>query len=107
MTTITLPFELGVTVWHPSNGHNETWVTCPECMGSKVVTLTLGNGEQYQLGCAACGPGYEQPRGVVQETKYCCVPESFTPRRFSIEGSEIHYSESSPECELLESRSVD
>ena len=98
MTTIELPFALGVTVWHAAHYLECSWVECPECLGTRKLKVTLANGEEYELECRGCQDGYEPARGKIKRTRYRCKPLPFTPQRFRIEGDDIWYSESSPEA---------
>lgn len=91
--TIEVPFALGVTIWRAKYGFRETWVTCPECCGTKAVTLILGNGENYSIDCACCQSGYGPPLGVVKETVYECDPRRFTPTKIDKWGDEWVYSD--------------
>ena len=51
--TIPIPFAIGQQLWAISSGHGETWITCPECDGTKVLTLVKGNGESIKLPAGA------------------------------------------------------
>lgn len=96
--TISIPFAIGQQLWAIGNGHNEEWVTCPECAGTKVLTLVKGSGEIVELSCNYCAPGCESPRGVVREVTFDCQPTPFTPKRVEMSGREFRYSESSPDA---------
>jgi len=92
--TIPIPFALGEQVWWIGNGSSEEWVTCPECAGTKAITMVLGNGEQVSVACENCSAGFEPSRGVVKQTIYLHAPVPFTPRRVHVDGEEVRYSES-------------
>lgn len=98
MTTIELPFELGVTIWAADTSSHPEWVECPECAGTRVLTLIQGNGEQVSIDCACCRNGYEPSTGRVQTTQWRAAPRPFTPRRFRMDGDEWMFSEESPEA---------
>src|ERR1700676_3132996 len=98
MITVTLPYARGEPVWHATRDVNDSWVQCPECMGTRVVTLTLGTGEAFQLDCAACRDGYDPSRGVVRKRDHKYAPARFTPHRFSIDQDGVRYSESPPDA---------
>src|SRR3990167_8589377 len=96
--SIEIPFVIGETVWWVGNGYQEEFVTCPECLGSKAITMILGNGEQYSLRCEGCSRGYEGPFGVVTRIFYKHVPEKVTLNRVEISGNRISYSVSGPDA---------
>lgn len=96
--TIALPFAIGVQIWHAGTEPREGWVMCPECAGTKVVTLTLGNGEQHSLDCANCSAGMDPPRGKVCTQRYDFSPVPFIPARVRVDGDEFSYSESGPDA---------
>jgi hypothetical protein len=99
VTTITLPFELGEKYWVAEQVQARNHEVCPECVGTKKVTLTLGNGESYEIPCAACSAGYEPPTGVVRNpiTTFVAVP--FVARRFHMDhDGKWTYSDSPPDA---------
>ncbi len=95
--SLEIPFAIGQQVWWIGNGHREQLVTCPECAGTKAITMILGNGEQVSLYCENCRLGYDPPTGQVKRTYYEHSPTRFTPLRVGVDGSEIRYSESGPD----------
>jgi hypothetical protein len=94
---IEIPYAIGSDLWWVGYGGREDWVTCPECAGTKVVRLTLGNGEQYEIDCRACSVGYDPPSGVVKHHVYEHRPTPFHARRVEIWGNSFRYGEESPE----------
>lgn len=95
--TIPIPFAVGQKLWAISTGHSETWITCPECNGTKILTLVKGNGEIIELRCNYCERDFE-PRGIVRRVVYDCQPLPFVPKRVEMYGQEFRYSESSPDA---------
>jgi hypothetical protein len=95
---IELPFELGELLWKASYGSHGTTITCPECVGTREVTVIMGNGERYKLDCRACATGYDAPTGKVTVFKSESVPEPFIPRRYGHSGESWWYSESEPDA---------
>lgn len=96
--SIKIPFALGVQIWWTGNDNRETWVECPECAGTKVIEMIKGNGERVSLGCELCGPGYNEPRGVIRKNVYEYRPTPFTPLRVRVDGDQFSYSESPPDA---------
>ena len=93
--TISIPFAVGEEVWAVGHEHREEWISCPECAGTKALRLVKGNGEEIELACNYCGPGYDPPSGRVTHLVYDCQPERFVCRRvLRIEGDVVEYSES-------------
>ena len=95
--SLEIPFAIGQQVWWVGNACREEWITCPECAGTRVITMILGNGEQVSLDCENCTHGYEPATGQVERTYYEHAPMSFIPGRVSVDGDEIRYSESGPD----------
>ena len=94
--SIEIPFEIGEEVWWAGHGSRIEDVVCPECVGTRFITMTNGAGEVFKLDCAACRTGYETSRGTIQRTFYEHAPVRFVCRRVDISGREVRYSESSP-----------
>lgn len=97
--SIPIPFAIGETVWLADNTPYIVTVTCPECAGTKAITLIKGNGEQLSLDCQICedrANGYYNPTGYVRETVHDFKPKKFTCRSVNVRGSEISYSEDEP-----------
>lgn len=88
---IDIPFALGQVVWRASATPVERWVECPECAGTKAITMILGNGEEYSLECALCGPGYSQSSGLVRVYDYETTPEEFTCTDLEVRDKEVRY----------------
>lgn len=63
--------NIGDVVWIARLRHREFQLVCPDCLGTKAVTLLLENGERESLECKTCYPGgYEPPRGFITKTQY-------------------------------------
>lgn len=98
MATLEIPFAIGEQLWSTGHGMRTEHVTCPECAGTKVLTLIKGNGERVELNCGYCGTGYDRASGVVPVTIYEHQPTPFVPRRVDMSCGEFTYSEASPEA---------
>jgi len=96
--TLTIPYAIGEECWYIGPGHREIEVPCPDCAGSKRVTLVRGDGTQVSLECNTCQLGYDPPRGFITRTIYECRPRPFIPRRVEVRGDEVTYSASGPEA---------
>ena len=73
-----MPFEIGDQVWHARNETEHVREACDTCYGKLKVTLILGNGDQIELPCKACAPGYEPPKGYHLVDKYVAKPVLIT-----------------------------
>lgn len=63
--------NIGDKVWTARLKHCEFTEVCPDCLGTKAVTLLLENGERHSLDCGTCYPGgYEKARGYIKRTQY-------------------------------------
>ena len=91
--TIAIPFAIGETVWHCGYGSRVEWETCPECAGTKILTLVRGNGERVTLACAACSHGFEPPLGLVSRRIFERAPTPFLCAWVEVRGSEVRYME--------------
>ena len=91
--TIPIPFAIGETVWHAGYGSTETFDECPECAGTKTLTLIQGNGERVSLACACCSSGYDPSRGYVKRSVSARTPHPVTLGSISLRGAEITYFE--------------
>ena len=101
--TIEIPFAVGQELWWIGNGHRTETIVCPDCAGSRAITMILGNGDQVSLECRCCQLGYDQPRGVVERTYFGHEPIRFIPKRVSCEGDRIYYSKSVGACSRVHS----
>ena len=70
-------FKVGDMVWHATFDAREKWVTCPHCLSHKFAKVTFGDGEEVNVDCAECAPGFDPPHGVVRiyehEPRACLV----------------------------------
>ncbi len=75
--SIEIPFEIGQVVWKASATPAARQVQCPECKGTRALTLIQGDGTEVSLACARCGVGYDPPTGTVTQYDYAAEPEEF------------------------------
>lgn len=95
--SIPIPFELNKECWWIGRGQRERYVTCPECVGTKVITMIKGNGETVSLACEHCSRGFEGPHGIVKETYFEHRPVVFVPTTVDVRENEFHYSGADPD----------
>lgn len=63
--------NIGDSVWTARFKLLEFRETCPDCLGTKVMTAVLENGEKHSLQCGTCHPGgYEDSLGYIRRTQY-------------------------------------
>ena len=96
--SIPIPFAVGEHLWWTGRGSYEKQITCPECVGTKVVTMILGNGDTHALQCACCTRGCGPALGTITRHVREHTPTAFTPARVILGHSGICYSESPPEA---------
>lgn len=95
MANFEVPFAIGETVWACSYDRREEWITCPDCAGTRTITLILGNGTQQSMECNLCQSGYDRPRGMIQHIIHGSIPVQVTCRRIvDFRDSEPCYSDS-------------
>lgn len=51
-------FSIGETVWRASWQSVEKRVTCPDCGGTRVVTIELFDGTRHMIACEGCQSGW-------------------------------------------------
>ena len=54
-------FALGDIVYKARFDRDETWIVCPDCLGSTHVRVILGDGTEVIIECGGCDPGGYQP----------------------------------------------
>jgi hypothetical protein len=91
--SVPIPFALAEVVWHAGYGQHSEWSTCPECCGSKTITLTQGNGDQVSLDCACCSRGFNPPTGTIERRVSNRRPVPFICAWVEVRGEEIRYME--------------
>jgi hypothetical protein len=68
-------FKVGDQVWWAKCRWESIRIPCPTCFGKLKVKLILGNDDEVILPCHGCAPGYESPRGYIEEYHYLSEPE--------------------------------
>lgn len=62
-------FQIGDEVWMARCEHTERHATCPDCGGTRFVTV-IANGDTHTVPCAGCSRGWESPSGVIPYWEY-------------------------------------
>ena len=60
-----MKFKIGDEVFFASFDMREAWITCPDCLGKRALTVIMGDDLQVSIDCAGCGRGYEPPTGLI------------------------------------------
>lgn len=81
MPSFEIPFAIGDVVWKRGSGSTERQIVCPDCAGTRAITLILGNGTQQTMDCNVCARGYDRPSGIVTVTDYDARPTRFVCNR--------------------------
>jgi hypothetical protein len=68
-------FNLGDAVWFAATGQRERVERCPDCCGTRVLLVTMGDGTQHSIACSLCGQGYEPSTGVVNRMEFFAEPQ--------------------------------
>ena len=85
-------FNIGTKVFQSDYARREHWITCPDCLGSKRIKVTLGDGTELLIECGGCNPGgYEPPQGVIRQYEYSVETKERTVTGVCMHGSEVSY----------------
>ena len=63
-------FNIGDVVYHATAGQEHIWITCPECLGSGRLRVTLGDDSEVSIACVCCERGYEGSPGRIQTYRF-------------------------------------
>lgn len=58
-------FALGQAAYHATWDSEPSTYPCPECGGTKTLTVILWDGAQHIIECEGCNSGFESPRGYL------------------------------------------
>lgn len=94
--SIPIPHPLHEPLWAVGPSTRKETITCPECLGTRTLTVTQGNGAQFEVACACCTVGFGPAQGIIEQTIMERRPVRFTPRRVDVRGNEITYSDAEP-----------
>lgn len=62
-----LPFAIGQVMWMAKVYPSRVTLPCPVCAGQRAVVVELGTGERVGVPCEACGKGFNNPTGTIEE----------------------------------------
>jgi hypothetical protein len=84
-------FNIGDMVWFVRAGHTPRYMICPDCCGTKVLTVIMGDGTQASIDCNCCREGLHI-RGKVKVYDWHCEVDSRVVTRIKIDGDSVSYS---------------
>ena len=91
-------FEIGQTVFMTEYTRQETFVTCPDCLGSRHLLVILGDGSEVTIECGGCDPGGFQPStGTIQQYIYGSTYREHTVEGAYVSNTEVEYRLSHPD----------
>lgn len=87
--------EIGSTAWLATHDHEDDWLVCPDCAGTKHLRVLLPDDTMLTIPCAGCAAGYDPPRGYVKAYKRTPRAKLVTITGFEVtnEKTEYHTSE--------------
>lgn len=78
-------YKVGNVVYRATYGKTETWITCPDCGGTKRVTVILHDGTEIKIECGGCNPGgYEGSRGIIRQYEWKPEAQKHTVTGFKV-----------------------
>ncbi len=63
-------FNIGDKVWLAQSRTEECSEVCPECLGKRYITVTLGDESVHTVDCAACDHGWRGSTGQIEGVKH-------------------------------------
>lgn len=84
-------FSVGDVVYYADAGIEKKWITCPDCMGKKYLTVILGDGTTVTIDCVTCSAGWEPPTGIVYTYEYSGGVKRSIVGGMEIKGDKIEY----------------
>jgi hypothetical protein len=71
-------FDIGDKVWIARWQKEQQWTVCPHCLGSKHLTVTMGDKKQVTIDCACCAEGLGRSSGKISYWDYAPTAEEVT-----------------------------
>ena len=84
-------FNIGDIIYYPVANTKQQWITCPDCMGKKYLTVILGDGTKVTIDCVTCSAGYEPPQGIIIKYEYTGEVKKSTVAGINAMGKKIEY----------------
>ncbi len=85
-------FKLGDTVFMASYDRVGKSITCPDCLGSARVKVTLGTGEEILIECGGCDlAGYRGATGRIKQYDFAVRIGSYTVTGINLQGADAEY----------------
>ena len=84
-------YQIGDEVWFAKFESAEASIVCPDCGGTKYVTMEMFDGARHTLDCEGCKVGFEGPRGRITTWQRKPVAEPVRVSSVSIEADKIEY----------------
>ena len=91
-------FNIGDEVWRASWQTRDRWLTCPDCGGTRSMTVTLWDRTQHVIPCAGCAAGYNPPSGLVHSYEYSVDAKPETVMGLEMCGDNYEYKTSGSCC---------
>lgn len=84
-------YNIGDKVWFAQRKTVEKTALCPDCFGTRALTLIKGDGERVSLACAGCTRGYNEPTGYVHYHAQVSSVSEVTVERVEIKRDGVTY----------------
>jgi hypothetical protein len=101
-------YKIGDRVWYAERKAVEKTVVCPDCFGSKALTVIKGDGSQVSIGCAGCASGYEPPKGYINYMSSEVAVSTSVIDRLEIKTDKTTYGSSGfysvEECDIFDTK---
>jgi len=85
-------FDIGDKVWVARWQKNKQWEVCPHCLGSKYLTVIMGDKSQVTIDCTCCVEGAGRSSGKIATWDYSPDADEIT-----LDGYEVSLSEGKKE----------
>lgn len=93
-----MKFNIGDTVWIATqSAHNQVWVTCPDCLGQKFLTVITGDGSQHTIDCQCCEQGYKGCFGQIMEYQFVAATREAVIDNIEVRDGNTRYNHANEE----------
>ena len=65
-----MKYQMGDKVWYAKRRYVERTKTCPDCDGTRALTVIMGDESRVSIECVGCKSGYEPPKGYIKYGEY-------------------------------------